>query len=69
MKVSATQVLIESIDNVLTEKQVTIAVCSKDNFEDFGGRDIYPQLARLMSEEIGKNENAMTIKTAGSKPL
>jgi hypothetical protein len=46
----------------LTEKQVIIAVCFKDNFEDFGERDIYPQLARLVSEVTGKDENAMTIK-------
>lgn len=54
--------LLESIDRVLTPKQVVVVRCYIDNYEDFGERDIYAPLARLVAEITGKDENAMTIK-------
>jgi hypothetical protein len=56
------RVLLESIDKVLTDKQAIIAGCFIDNFEDFGERAIYAQLARHVSEVTGKDETAMNIK-------
>lgn len=56
------KVLLESIDRVLTEKQAIIARCFVDNYEDFGERDLYAPLARLVGEITGNDENAMTIK-------
>ena len=56
------RVLLDSIDKVLTEKQVVVTRCFIDNYEDFGERDLYAPLARLVGEITGKDENAMTIK-------
>lgn len=61
------RVLLEAIDTVLTDKQAIIAVCFKDNFEEFGEREIYAPLARYVSEVTGKDENAMTIKKQWSE--
>lgn len=54
--------LLKAVDSVLTEKQAIVARCYVDNYEDFGERDIYPPLARLVSDITGEDENAYTIK-------
>ncbi len=55
-------VLQTAINTKLTDKEVTVATCFVDNFEDFGANDIYGPLARKVSEMTGKDENAMTVK-------
>jgi hypothetical protein len=52
----------EGICTALTDKQVIVARCYVDNYEDFGEREIYAPLARLVSEITGNDENAVTIK-------
>jgi len=52
----------EAIGVALTEKQAIVARCYVDNFEDFGEREIYAPLARLVGEITGQDENAVTIK-------
>ncbi|MCI0331942.1 MAG: hypothetical protein L0228_01795 [Planctomycetes bacterium] len=51
-----------AIDTVLTEKQAIVARCYVDHYEDFGEREIYAPLARLVGEITGEDENAVTIK-------
>lgn len=55
-------VLLQAVSTVLTEKQAIVARCYIDNYEDFGEREIYAPLARLVGEITGNDENAMTIK-------
>jgi DNA-directed RNA polymerase specialized sigma24 family protein len=54
--------LLQAIDRVLTPKQGVVVRCYIDNYEDFGERDIYAPLARLVAEITGNDENAMTVK-------
>lgn len=54
--------LMEAVSTVLTEKQAIVARCFVDNYEDFGERDIYAPLARLVGEITGGDENVVTIK-------
>ena len=54
--------LLQAIDRVLTPKQAVVVRCYIDNYEDFGERDIYAPLARLVAEITGNDENAMTVK-------
>lgn len=54
--------LLEAVSTVLTEKQAIVARCYVDNYEDFGEREIYAPLARLVGEITGEDENAVTIK-------
>lgn len=55
-------VLLQAVSTVLTEKQAIVARCYIDNYEDFGEREIYAPLARMVGEITGNDENAMTIK-------
>jgi len=54
--------LMRAVGSVLTDKQAIVARCYIDNYEDFGEREIYAPLSRLVSEITGNDENAMTIK-------
>ena len=54
--------LMAAVGSVLTDKQAVVAHCYIDNYEDFGEREIYAPLSRLVSEITGNDENAMTIK-------
>ncbi len=54
--------LLNAVNSVLTEKQMIVARCYVDNYEDFGERNIYAPLARFVGEITGKDENAVTIK-------
>jgi DNA-directed RNA polymerase specialized sigma24 family protein len=54
--------LMVAVTKVLTPKQSIVARCYVDHFEDFGERDIYAPLARLVAEITGEYENAVTIK-------
>ena len=54
--------LMAAVGSVLTDKQAIVARCYIDNYEDFGEREIYAPLSRLVSEITGNDENAMTIK-------
>ena len=54
--------LMTAVGSVLTDKQAKVARCYIDNYEDFGEREIYAPLSRLVSEITGNDENAMTIK-------
>lgn len=54
--------LLEAVCTVLTPKQAIVASCYVDNYEDFGQREIYAPLARLVSEITGEDENAVTVK-------
>lgn len=54
--------LMIAVTKVLTPKQSIVARCYIDHFEDFGERDIYAPLARLVGEITGEDENAVTIK-------
>lgn len=52
----------EAVSTVLTDKQAIVARCYVDNYEDFGEREIYAPLARLVGEITGEDENVVTIK-------
>jgi DNA-directed RNA polymerase specialized sigma24 family protein len=52
----------DAVGTVLTDKQAIVVRCYVDNYEDFGEREIYAPLARLVSEITGEDENAVTIK-------
>lgn len=52
----------EAMVTVLTDKQAIVARCYVDNYEDFGEREIYAPLARLVGDITGEDENAVTIK-------
>ena len=54
--------LMLAVGSVLTDKQAIVARCYIDHYEDFGEREIYAPLSRLVSEVTGNDENAMTIK-------
>ena len=56
------QALIEAMTTVLTPKQLIVARCYVDNYEEFGQREIYAPLARLVGEITGEVENVVTIK-------
>lgn len=56
------QALIEAMCTVLTPKQQIVARCFVDNYEDFGEREIYAPLARMVGEITGQVENVVTIK-------
>ena len=43
-------------------KQQIVARCYVDHYEDFGEREIYAPLARMVGEITGEVENAVTIK-------
>ncbi len=54
--------LIETMCTALTPKQLIVARCFVDNFEDFGERETYAPLARIVSDITGEVENVVTIK-------
>ena len=54
--------LLVAVTTVLTPKQTIVARCYVDHFEEFGEREIYAPLARLVGEITGEDENAVTIK-------
>ena len=46
----------------LPRKQQIVARCYVDHYEDFGEREIYAPLARIVGEITGEVENVVTIK-------
>ncbi|QDT07505.1 hypothetical protein K227x_59320 [Rubripirellula lacrimiformis] len=56
------RVLSTAIETKLTPKEVDVASCYVDHFEEFTPNNIYGPLAARVSERTGKIETAMTVK-------